>query len=345
MAFVEYLRAKGCLRILCIVFAALLLIAVILRIVLSAHINGENMIDKGKLSPAATISTRTEPDGTVLTTMNDPVKHRHIVVADHGWFGKTVDVTEPAPTQHTVHAGVRAGSFGVSETMSNGMVHKHLTTDEPIGIGILFLIAMWPALIVATFLCAPFAKENDGHLEIAFTLPFARERLALSMMAVDTIAILAAELLSVVMTVLCITLFQQPKFAAQPISFALITLALLVPIAWYMMLNAATSSMRRSFGAIIGIAWPVALIVPGLAAITAGGDTLIGQIFHVVMQGLAYLDPLFYFERGGSIEVSSATTIQGMAMDQQLLLGLLAETAMIVVYGALAILQWRRVEA
>src|ERR1700680_3833546 len=96
MAFVEYLRAKGCLRSLCIVFVALLVIAVVLRIVLSGHINGQSMIDKGKLSPAATISTRPEPDGSVVTTRDDPVKHRHIVVVDRGWYGKTLDVTEPA---------------------------------------------------------------------------------------------------------------------------------------------------------------------------------------------------------------------------------------------------------
>ena len=62
--------------------------------------------------------------------------------------------------------------------MTHITIGNDMTAHIPVGV--LFAIAEGFALITATMLGGALAKENDGHLEIAWTKPVSRERLALA---------------------------------------------------------------------------------------------------------------------------------------------------------------------
>ncbi len=73
------------------------------------------------------------------------------------------------------------------------------------------LLADIVALIVATILAAPFAREADGHLEIALTKPISKVRYALGAIGADVVGIVAASFITVVAFYLCQLLFESAR--------------------------------------------------------------------------------------------------------------------------------------
>ena len=111
--------------------------------------------------------------------------------------------------------------------------------------------------------------------------------------------------------------------------------------AWYGMLCAATASMRRGYGAILGFAWPVALVVALVARIDLSGSQ-IGQIIHAIFVPLAWIDPFTYLHVKTAVMVNGSpagSAAANFGFDIMML------AILTVVYLALAVLQWRRVEA
>ena len=92
------------------------------------------------------------------------------------------------------------------------------------------------------------------------------------------------------------------------------------------MLNAATASMKRNYGLVVGLAWPAALGVIGLANLPPGQPLRDGA--RAVFGVISYIDPLKYM---------NAAVI---SYPQLVMLVVLA-----LIYGTLAALQWQRVEA
>jgi len=199
-------------------------------------------------------------------------------------------------------------------------------TQETMTYGHLVSSAIVVGLVVATVLGAPFAKENDGHLEIALTKPIERTRLSVQIMLVDAGAIAGAFVLGYVVSAVLHLLFL-PRPAAFEASDAMaIALSLAGTIAWYAMLNALTASMKRGFGVVLGMSWPVALGVSGGAHLPPGEP--IRDAIRTLCGALDYLNPLHY--------IFSDST----AMSQLVTLLVLA-----LVYATAAAIQWRRVEA
>ena len=192
------------------------------------------------------------------------------------------------------------------------------------------------AMIVATVLGAPFARENDGHLEVAFTKPVDRTGLALRTIGVDVAGIVAAFPLGVVFGIIAHTIFYPPDITFHFGDAIALVLGILAPLAWYAMLAAATASLKRGYGAILGIAWPVAALVAGLGFVDGRGDPML-TLLHDTFWALSRVDPLAY--------IHLATVAEGQTvLDPAWLFQLTMLAALALGYGALAVVQWRRVE-
>jgi len=195
------------------------------------------------------------------------------------------------------------------------------------------------ALIMATVLGAPFARENDGHLEITITKPVSRIGLGFATMAADAAGIVASFVAGIVFALACTLLFEFPHVTFGPADAVATILGVVAPLAWYALLNASTAWMKRGYGAILGFAWPIALLVFALSLIQPGGNallTLVGEIFRAI----AIVDPITYIHPTVPIEVGGKATIAASAFKE-----LAALAALALAYGALALVEWRRIEA
>jgi hypothetical protein len=187
------------------------------------------------------------------------------------------------------------------------------------------------ALIVATILGAPFARENDGHLEVALTKPVARTGLALQIIGVDMVGIVATFGLGIVAGIALHTVFYPPWITLHIGDVMALGIGLLAPLSWYAMLAAATASLKRGFGAILGIAWPVALIVAALSFLES--NNVVFALVHDSFWVLSRIDPLVYMNiepvANGPAWLSQVTMLAVLALG----------------YCVLAVAQWGRVEA
>ncbi len=345
--YVEYLRGLRALRIVAILLGLLLVAALIARLSWGKPPSEADYVDTLEQSRTAHVTRTWLPKGRSRTVIDDPKRGVHVVVErDRGAI----------TSMHTIEGGVlRAGARdreGVrTATASPGTVTTSTTTTTatsetvtttgyyyaPFDVGSLFSMAIPIGLFAATLLGGPLSKENNGHLELAWTKPVSRERYALSAVLVDLITIAVAEV-ATVLAVLVASLFWDPP---QP-SFDTLTLrhmafALLAPAAWYACLTAFSASLKRGPGAVLGIGWVVAVVCPTIAAMTHDTKTAVGRAVYAFFNTISYADPITYLwfrpENPGTDPVRTLTT------------GLLALAALAVVYLALAVVQWRRVEA
>ncbi|HEV3152426.1 MAG TPA: hypothetical protein VGZ02_01330 [Candidatus Baltobacteraceae bacterium] len=337
--FVEFLRAKRALRVIFIILGVITVAAICLRVYLFTAHGPEDVVQSLRQSPTAHVNDRRLADGTLETTVDDPARSTHAVIRQHG-DEISIDVTEPMAdyrkqTDHLVTLGNDHEDYTVKAGLTHGTM-RFKEGDGKFDLSGVFGIAGIMALVTATMLGAPLAKENDGHLDLAWTKPVSRDASALAAFGVDIAAIVASQLVTVAAILIWVLFFIVPAVTLS--SFAVIFLSMITPVAWYAMLTAFSSSLKRGPGLVIGLSWPAALIVSGVAHGTHGAVSPIAHAIHVFFQVLAYIDPLAYadFSNGdwhgnGAIHTISSTII---------VLCLLA-----VLYLASAVLQWRRVEA
>jgi ABC-type transport system involved in multi-copper enzyme maturation permease subunit len=205
--------------------------------------------------------------------------------------------------------------------------------------GILFLVSAGMGLLMATILGGPLAKENDGHLELAWTKPVSRELYALAGFGTDALAIVASQVLTIVTILIATAVWAVPHLRFEDGAAGRIALALLAPLAWYAFLTTITASLKRGPGTAIGVAWVIAIIVPAIGsavATHAAGEPIV-EALHAVLATLTYLDPIAYiwFQRNEDLVRFAGTASSAAAW----------VAGLAVVYVVLAIAQWRRVEA
>jgi hypothetical protein len=333
MNYVEMLRVRNGLRVLAIVLAAIVILAGVLRISVNGQLNGDQfIIDQAMKDPGTKVTQ--SGDRTVIT---DPVAGVTITVQHVTGGGRIVQIDEPSgrnssidrESQHTI------GSVRISDSEHNGTRRTTIDTSIPIPGAIFLAIATLAGLIMATVFGAAFAKENEGHLEIALLKPISRERYALGAIAVDLAGILAAEILALIAALLATVMFEplHLDFTHDDWTWTLVPLAVLSPFAWYALLNAATASLKRGAGALVGFSWPITLVVVGLSQIPFGNP--VGDLVHNIFWGLSRLIPLAYMHFGGGDSADVAVSPERV----------LIMLALFVVYSALAVWQWRRAEA
>lgn len=344
--YAEVLRGMRALRVIAIILAIFLAIAIVFRLWAFSEHNPEGLASVLQASPTAHVTTKTLADGTIKTTVNDPFKHIHAVIDRRGQLFH-MDVTLPTTNSMSQERFFSIGNSSVDRTHRGGMSHVVITREgaaNNIGIGILFAISCVIGLITATMLGGVLAKENDGHLELAWTKPVSRERLALASIAVDIVTIVSSQFAMVILTAIVCAMFiwPLPTFYANAMTPSVVALALLGPIAWYTCLTAFSASLKRGLGMVVGLGWLAALFIPGIAEGTAFTGSDIGRTIHVIFQTLSYIDPISYVSFHGSLGSNG--------MQFQTAIGAIGTSALLllvltIVYVVLAVLQWRRVEA
>lgn len=349
MFYVEWLRVRNCLRILAIVFAVLFVFAIFGRV--AAGVANEHVyrqIDHDMNARGAVVTKTQLSDGSMRTTIYDPSNGDHIVIVDRGWNGKEISISGPDIESHGSE-NVQIGSVGVHtirSTQGGGTIN--ISTDEPVSVRVLFLIAACVALVVGTILSGPLAKENGNHLEIAWTKPVSRERLAIGSFLVDVVGMIAAMVMTFVFLIVTTALFQLPRLAIDSQTWPVLALVILMPVAWYALLTALSASLKRGLGAVLGLTWLAALILPGL---TLGLSQVENPLFHfigLVLSYLTVLDPVVYLHLSSSSSPADVTPAYGY-MSGVLSSPPLARAgiclALAVFYSALSLVQWRRLEA
>lgn len=343
MVYVEWLRVRGCLKWCAIVLGILFLIVAILRIALAIGYNGERLVDNMKSDPGTRFSTMILPDGTRRTIVDDPLKKVHAVIDDRGSLGRHIEILDRSGS-HVCYTCSNV-THGSAQTFHRpGGSFTVIDTGQPQVTPLLDFVKVgaFLALIVATVLGAPFARENDGHLEISLTKPVDRTLLALQTIGVDVAGIVASLAIGVVFAICSSVLFDIPSITFGNRDAFALAVGILAPIAWYAMLTAATTSMKRGYGAVVGFAWPVAAIVVGLGLLPSEGNALLA-IIHSAARTLSYIDPVAYMNVGGDQRVTingESAAVYSSRSAQVLMLAALS-----LLYSALAIFQWRRTEA
>jgi hypothetical protein len=343
MTYVEWLRVRGLLKwtaIVLLLLEALLLILRISLLAVGSH-DALSFIHGVEVDKNSRVTRMTLPDGTSRTVIDNAGKGVHVVVDDRGYQGKHIEIFESSKSATHGHKTIAMGDLHVETLPSGNQTVTTIDTSRPEDLAYYFAIASFVGLIVGTILGAPFARENEGHLEIALTKPVARERLALGMIGVDLAGVAAAWVMTVLFLMVGHTIFELPHFVFGPNDAMVIVLGLLGDAAWYAMLCAATASMRRAYGAVIGFAWPVAIVVAVLGKVNLSGSQL-GAVIHAIVTPFAWIDPFSYLHFGPAFTVNgkpqgSMAVVPGNELPMLLILA--------VVYGALAVIQWRRVEA
>jgi hypothetical protein len=344
--YAEVLRGMRALRVIAIILGILLAIAIVFRLWAFAE-HGPMFIASGlQSSPTAHVTSKTLADGTVETTIVDPVKKTRAVIDRRGGYFH-LDATMPSRNKMS-HNNFSLGISNISENRSSGMTHIIVTQDMSganLPVGILFGVASVFALITATMLGGVLAKENDGHLELAWTKPVSRERLAVATIGTDIAAIVVSQLAAVVTLLIMCAMFVPPRFYANSMTPLFVTLALLGPIAWYSCLTAFSASLKRGLGLVCGLGWLAALFIPGLSQATARSQSDLGRSIHLVFQSLSYIDPIAYISFRGAFTSSSSSGIAFQTAIGSLGFSALMLAVLTIVYLTLAVLQWRRVEA
>ena len=339
--YVEWLRVRNVARVLAIVLGVFILITLVLRIYLNGQLNVEShytgMFD---LRSSATTTDSVLPDGTKRKTIVVPARGEKITIDNLGYLGYHMVDTEPA-VRSKLESIPTMGSMHIAESIDGNVKTTTIDTDGPTPFLYFMIVAVFMGFVIATLLSTPFARENDGHLEFSLTKPISRTTFALGVIGVDLAGIVLCSLMTVVALVICQAMFELPRFDFSGINANAIVVGFIFPFAWYAMVNAATASLSRGYGAIQGFAWPAAMLVTGFAFIPWGNSPL-GQAVHGIFWVVSRIDPLTYMNfaiRVGPDNPSQFILSGNVAIDLSLVLLLFA------VYSVLAVLQWRRVEA
>ncbi len=375
MAYIEWLRVKRVLFWVGIFLAVSFLFVVVLRITLGginsdhsfhySHAKTTKISVTGPHGKTKTVKkivenrqhteTRTLPDGAKQTITIDS-DGTTIVKTDHGYFvGYDVDIVSPLQgivsrndkstnvmmftnSQVSAPFDVNGYHFNVTRPMN----YTKIRTASGLPLWIFLLGASVTAMIVATILGISFAAQNDGHLEIAFTRPASREAEALRAIGVDIAGILLVMAIQGSICVLAFALWIFPHVSLNVDDLRVVALEIAVPIAWYAFTLAATASLKRGYGALAGILWPVSLAIMAFGLKAINGAPLAQFIYHTA-NALQRLIPFYY----GNVHQDSAgaamITVDTFIPDLNVRLLILA--ALTLGYAAIAIVQWRRVEA
>jgi len=337
MNYVEWLRIRNTLRIYAIVLGVLIVLALIVRISVNGQLsNGQFIVDKVSREPGTVIS-HSVVNGLSRTTIYNAHDRTTITVDDQTDGGKLIHIVEPGTKASTeTH---RLGSFQVTESSSgtSGMRSITFNTDAAANFVIFIAMASFAALIFATIWGCSFACEH-GHLEYALLKPVTRTRYALGIVGVDIVGMAIAGAMTIVAAIICQSMFEIPHFDFSHVIEPITALCIVLPIAWYALLNAATTSMRRGYGAVIGFAWPIAFMLIGLSH-ASFGDFPVSHVFHSIFVAASRLIPLTYLPSVGD----NGTPTSDVPLADTTKLAIV--TGLMLIYGALALVQWRRVEA
>lgn len=343
MTYVEWLRVRNILRVTAIIMGIFIAIALGLRLYFNKEVTQDTaFINHVQMQPGSTVAHATLPDGTTRTTIHDPKDNTTVVIDNHGAYGRHIEITEPYKHADTHDGHVMMGSISVNQARRGDMRVTTIDTDSRTPFIFYMIAADVVGLLIATLLAAPFARESDGHLEYALTKPASRELLGIRTIGVDVAGIVLAEALTVAAVIICQAMFELPQFDFRGVSINAILMGIAAPCAWYALIAAATASMKRGYGAVVGFAWPVALALGGLTLWSGyWTGSLLGAAIHNALWVINHASPLTYM----SFSVTENHATGELIAPANFGVRLTIELALFVIYSALAVFQWKRVEA
>ena len=199
-------------------------------------------------SPSAHVKRTVLPNGHTRTVIDDPKRDLHAVIDRNGNTITSIAMSSPRAERedairrhHAQHAGRSSGQPHVESVATTFSLSYF-------DLGTLFSLTVPIGLLAATLLAGPLAKENDGHLELAWTKPLSRERYALSAVLVDVSALIVAQMLAAVALLLGAALWEIPKVSFERLAAAHVAFALVAPIAWYACLTACSAIAQTRAG-------------------------------------------------------------------------------------------------
>lgn len=331
MYYVELLRVLRALRIVGLILGAILLIALIARPFSHSDFEGPRTIGGVDTN---SIPMHKNPDGTSSKTFVGKNGERITMTWDKQ-NAETITVDKLAAPRAGHAESVRIGPIQVHSYRRGGHRIDTITHDANIPLFVLLLIASGPAAIVATVFGLALSRENDGHLELAWTKPVSRGTYAFGAMAVDIAGILAVGAAGLLLILAVLGIYGGLPYV-RPGQHVPETLAFTVffALGFYGIVLAATSSMRRG-SLVLSILWPVALILPGLVRVHWMSLGTIARVLNT-------LNPVAYFYAYAS---SSDATQFFTLLPNGFALEIFAPLALFAAGAGLALAQWRRLEA
>ncbi len=370
MDYVAALRGRRLMIATAIVMVVALFVSAVIRMTMPHSLAHDLSSDVGAHEKGAIVTHTVLPNGDKKTVTVLPRTHTRIVTIDRGYLGGSVTITRPArkgerPTKSTGNIAHEKGAIvthtvppsgvkktvtlhGFSLAISSSTKTKrsmHRSTIQLGGrtdLGFFSVLAIFVGLIVATIRSLAFASENDGHLEMTFARPVAREFVALRIVATDFLTIVATEALTILAGIAGLAMYLFPNLAISPYTVAALLAAVLIPMAWYGLLLCATASMKRGYGIVVGLAWPIALGLPGIASIQSPLPLVQG--IQALSAMLMHIDPLWYLQ---AVSINSNESMSDLASvwNPSTDAALLSVAVLGAIYIGGAIFQWRRVEA
>ena len=209
----------------------------------------------------------------------------------------------------------------------------HAKIDQPMHFSyvVVWAFAGIVTSIYASIIGCSLARENDGHLAVAWTKPFSRTAHGLAKIAVDLIAIAFVFVLTcAVVFVYLAAIGVIRDLVVTPDTWSLLLRFSVAPVAFYGLGQALTSTLARQAGTVIGFTWVglIALIVLSMVGLPAP--------FHAIVDVLDYANPLVYI--AFNIDKNGAVITYGSA-------GAVALALIAVIGNATAIYRWQRLEA
>ncbi len=219
-----------------------------------------------------------------------------------------------------------------------GLSHHHMSaSDSHAVVPLIALIAMGSIVsaIVATILGCGLARQNSGHLAIAWTKPLSRVGVAGSQTLVDLAAIYVAFGLGLAFAIgIAATVGTLQNLQIESSTAWFVARELVFPLAWYGLVMAATASMRSRAGAVAATLWIAGVVLIGLDQSHVFGGTL-----ATIISTLDHLNPMYYAELSFDDKGNSTSLVTNPVVS---FAGL---SALAMAGYAAALAQWRRLEA
>ena len=329
MFYVEFLRVMRVLRVVGYILGAVLLLSLALRPFSHGNVNHGSVAGVDENS----IPGHVNADGSTTKTFTG--KHGEHVSVQIGTDGREqISITEPATNRE--HKDTEKLNMGDARiTVNGGMRTKTITADDTIPLFILLLIAACASSIVATIFGLALSRENDGHLELAWTKPTTRESYALGAIACDVAAIVATACAVLVTVVAVLGIYGGYQYIrSDEHTLPTIIFGIVFALSFYGVVLAMTSSLRGG-GLVLGILWPACSILPGLVRIE-------WMQLGTVARTLNTINPIAYLY--AFCTSPDATRIYTL-MPNGLALQILIPCGLFVLGIALSLVQWRRLEA
>lgn len=209
--------------------------------------------------------------------------------------------------------------------------HVHVDKTVRFSLVVVWAFAGIVASIFASILGCSLAKENDGHLAVAWTKPFSRTAHALAKIAVDLGGIASVFALTcAVVFVYLSSIGAMREMVVTPDTWSQLVRFFIAPAAFFGLSQALTSTLARQAGAVIGFTWVglIGLIILSMVNLPA--------VFHAIVDFLNYANPLVYV--AFDVDKNGMVVTYGTA-------GAVALALIAVIGNATAIYRWQRSEA